>query len=175
MAEHAGDFGKLRMPLPKTFSGDPSDWEEWEWNFKSYLAICQPDATDFLVRAETSDVEIIDAHFATALQQEEAVEMRMFPGKLHCLLANFKGKSDSDWAGCATPRPSASRMALYFLVTLITSQSRTQATVALSSGEAELYAIVLGVSESLFIRSLLLESQLSKNCEHPNPHWQNGR
>ena len=46
---------------------------------------------------------------------------------------------------------------------LFTSQSRTQATVALSSGEAELYAIGLGVSESLFIRSLLLESQLSKN------------
>ena len=59
---------------------------------------------------------------------------------------------DSEWAGCAN-----------FLGTLITSQSRTQATVALSSGEAELYAIGLGMSESLFIRSLLLESQLSKN------------
>ena len=70
---------------------------------------------------------------------------------------------DSDWAGCATSRRSTSGMALYFLGTLITSQSRTQATVALSSGEAELYAIGLGVSESLFIRSLLLESQLSKN------------
>ena len=63
---------------------------------------------------------------------------------------------DSDWAGCATSRRSTSGMALYFLGTLITSQSRTQATVALSSGEAELYAIGLGVSESLFIRSLLL-------------------
>eukprot|EP00434_Breviolum_minutum_P041983 symbB.v1.2.037353.t1/scaffold5493.1/size26513/3 len=59
---------------------------------------------------------------------------------------------DSDWAGCATSRRSTSGMALYFLGTLITSQSRTQATVALSSGEAELYAIGLGVSESLFIR-----------------------
>ena len=63
MAELAGDFGKLRLPLPKNFSGDPSDWEEWEWNFKSYLAIFQPDVVDFLVRAETSDVEIVDAHF----------------------------------------------------------------------------------------------------------------
>ena len=60
----------------------------------------------------------------------------------------------SDWAGCATSRRSTSGMALYFLGTLITSQSRTQ---------AELYAIGLGVSESLFIRSLLLESQLSRN------------
>ena len=89
MAELAGDFGKLRLPLPMNFSGDPSDWEEWEWNFKSYLAIFQPDVVDFLVRAETSDVEIIDAHFATALQQEEAVEMRMFSRKLHYLLANL--------------------------------------------------------------------------------------
>ena len=89
MAELAGDFGKLRLPLPKNFSGDPSDWEEWEWNFKSYLAIFQPDVVDFLVRAETSDVEIVDAHFATALQQEEAVEMRMLSRKLHYLLANL--------------------------------------------------------------------------------------
>ena len=50
-------------------------------------------------------------------------------------------------------------MALYFGA-LITSRSRTQETIALSSGEAELYAIGLGVSESLFIRSLLLESRL---------------
>ena len=42
MAELAGYFGKLRLPLPKNFSGDPSDWEVWEWNFKSYLAIFQP-------------------------------------------------------------------------------------------------------------------------------------
>ena len=48
---------------------------------------------------------------------------------------------DSDWAGCATSRRSTSRMALYFFGTLITSQSRTQATVALSSGEAELYTL----------------------------------
>ena len=89
MAELAGGFGKLRLPLPKSFNGDPYDWEEWEWNFKRYLAIFQPDSIDFLVRAETSDVGIIDAHFATALQQEVAVEMRMFSRKLHHLLANL--------------------------------------------------------------------------------------
>ena len=65
--------------------------------------------------------------------------------------------------GLKPPIRSLSLSWLYFLGTLITSQSRTQATVALSSGEAELYAIGLGASESLFIRSLLLESQLSKN------------
>ena len=40
--------------------------------------------------------------------------------------------------------------------------SRTQATVALSSGEADLYAIGLGVQEALFVKSLLLEAQLAK-------------
>ena len=69
---------------------------------------------------------------------------------------------DSDLAGCATSRRNAtSGMALYFLGALITFQSRTQATVALSSGEAELCAIGPGVSESLFTRLLLVGSSLS--------------
>ena len=62
-------------------------------------------------------------------------------------------------------------MALYFLGTLITSQTRTQQTIALSSGEAELYAIV-GTSESLFIRSLLLEMNIAKRVNirlHTDP------
>ena len=72
---------------------------------------------------------------------------------------------DSDWAGCATSRRTTSGMALYFLGTLITSQSRTQATVALSSGEAELYAIGLGVSESLFMVTSFRIPTFQK-CEH---------
>ena len=89
MAELAGDFGKLRLPLPKTFSGEPSDWEDWSWNFKSYLAIFQQDSVDFLARSETSNTEIVDAHFTSALPAEEAAEMRMFSRKLHYLLANL--------------------------------------------------------------------------------------
>ena len=40
--------------------------------------------------------------------------------------------------------------------------ARTQGTLALSSGEAELYAIGQGVSEALFLRSMLLEAKLAK-------------
>ena len=40
--------------------------------------------------------------------------------------------------------------------------SRTQATVALSSGEAELYAIGQGTSEELFLKSLILEAEFAK-------------
>ena len=42
------------------------------------------------------------------------------------------------------------------------STARTQGTLALSSGEAELYAIGQGVSEALFLRSMLLEAKLAK-------------
>ena len=41
----------------------------------------------------------------------------------------------------------------------ILSHSRTQATVALSSGEAELYAIGSGTADALFVRSLVEESK----------------
>ena len=42
------------------------------------------------------------------------------------------------------------------------STARTQGTLGLSSGEAELHAIGQGVSEALFVRSMLLESKLAK-------------
>ena len=70
---------------------------------------------------------------------------------------------DWDWAGCAQSRRSTSGVALYFLGSYVTSISRTQQTAALSSGEAELYAIGLGVSdEGLFVRSPLLEGNFSQ-------------
>ena len=47
---------------------------------KSYLAIFQPDSVDFLARSETSNTEILDAHFTSALSAEEAANMRMFLG-----------------------------------------------------------------------------------------------
>ena len=41
--------------------------------------------------------------------------------------------------------------------------SRTQGTIALSSGEAELYAIGQGTSEALYIRNLITEAKLAKS------------
>ena len=71
---------------------------------------------------------------------------------------------DSDWAGCNTTRKSTSGCALFVLGVNLCGISRTQQTIALSSGEAELYAIGLGVSESLYVRTLLLESKLCSKC-----------
>ena len=67
---------------------------------------------------------------------------------------------DSDWAGCPESRRSTSGVSLFVLGANILSHSRTQATVALSSGEAELYAIGSGTADALFLRSLVEEAKL---------------
>ena len=67
---------------------------------------------------------------------------------------------DSDWAGDPDSRRSTSGVAAYLLGVNLQSHSRTQQTIALSSGEAALYAIGAGAADSLFIRSLLLEACL---------------
>ena len=64
---------------------------------------------------------------------------------------------DSDWAGCPTTRRSTTGFLITLLGTTINYGSRTQATIALSSAEAELYAINTGATEALRIRSLLIE------------------
>ena len=55
-------------------------------------------------------------------------------------------------------------MALCVLGVNLRGISRTQQTIALSSGEAGLYAIGLGISEPLYVKSLLLESKLASRC-----------
>ena len=69
---------------------------------------------------------------------------------------------DSDWAGCSKTRKSTSGSTVNVLGCNVVSTARTQGTLALSSGEAELCAIGQGVSEALFVRSMLLESKLAK-------------
>ena len=72
--------------------------------------------------------------------------------------------TDSDWAGCTSTRKSTSGVLCSVLGVAISALSRTQQTLALSSGEAELYALGLGVAESLFIKSLILEAGFAKTC-----------
>ena len=73
--------------------------------------------------------------------------------------------ADSDWAGCTATRKSTSGVLCSVLGSTICTISRTQQTLALSSGEAELYALGLGIAESLFLRSLILEANLATTCK----------
>ncbi len=72
--------------------------------------------------------------------------------------------TDSDWAGCHKTRQSTSGTAVQVLGCTVTAVSRTQQTLALSSGEAELYAIGTSVLESLRLRRFLLETEIAKTC-----------
>ena len=65
---------------------------------------------------------------------------------------------DSDWAGCSRTRKSTTGFIVFFLGTPVQFASRTQAVHALSSGEAELYAIGSATAEALHVRSFLLEA-----------------
>jgi hypothetical protein len=62
---------------------------------------------------------------------------------------------DSDWAGCPASRKSTSGGFLVLGKHLVKSWSSTQATLALSSGEAEFYAIIEGASRSLGVQALM--------------------
>ncbi len=54
---------------------------------------------------------------------------------------------DADWAGCTTTRKSTTGFAIKYLGATIHFGSRTQAIVALSSAESELYSIGTGAQK----------------------------
>ena len=69
-------------------------------------------------------------------------------GKLQCF-------TDSDWAGCVHTRKSTSGGALMRGGHCLHHWSRTQATIALSSGEAELNSSLKGGTELIGARTLM--------------------
>ena len=71
--------------------------------------------------------------------------------------------SDSDWAGCIKTRKSTSGGALLRGSHVLKTWCGTQATVALSSAEAELVAAVRGAAEGLSARSLAQD--LGSDCQ----------
>ena len=90
-----GDFtGKIRLPLPDHFSGQPSDWEEWSWNFKAYISMFEPSAVTLLDRAEMSAGEYTDETLQVVLDtgdlDADATAQRvLFSRKLHYLLSQL--------------------------------------------------------------------------------------
>lgn len=62
--------------------------------------------------------------------------------------------TDSDWAGCRKSRRSTSGGVVRIGSHVVKTWSRTQKAVALSSGEAEVIALVKGVSEGIGIQRL---------------------
>ena len=73
--------------------------------------------------------------------------------------------TDSDWAGCRVKRRSVSGGLATLGGAVLKGWSNRQASVALSSGEAELYAATKGAAEGLGIQSLMTDLDWSSEVE----------
>ena len=74
---------------------------------------------------------------------------------VHGLAKGACGLSDSDWATDEMDRKSISGYCFYFLGSLVSWSAVKQRTIALSSTEAEYYAIAHGMKEGLWMRLFL--------------------
>ena len=70
--------------------------------------------------------------------------------------------ADSDWAGCTKTRRSTSGASLCLWGVTLATSNKTQATQALSSAEAELYAMGMAIQDALHLHSLLQEMKLTQ-------------
>ena len=69
--------------------------------------------------------------------------------------------TDSDWAGCRLTRRSTSGGVLCVGGCTVKTWAKTQGSLALSSGEAEYYALVKGAAEALGLKALLADLGIS--------------
>ena len=74
---------------------------------------------------------------------------------------HITGYSDADWAGDPVTRKSTSCTLCYVDQFLLTSECRGQGTVALSSGESDMYALGALSAELIFAQAILEEIGLS--------------
>ena len=83
------------------------------------------------------------------------------PNELNKTLKHTTGYSDADWAGDPATKKSTSCTLCYVDQFLLTSECRGQGTVALSSGESEMYALGALSAELIFAQAILKEIGLS--------------
>ena len=83
------------------------------------------------------------------------------PNDLNRTLKHVTGYSDADWASDPVTRKSTSCTLCYVDQFLLTSECRGQGTVALSSGESEMYALGALSAELIFAQAILKEIGLS--------------
>ena len=72
--------------------------------------------------------------------------------------------ADTNWAGCRQTRKSTSEGTIALGTHLIKSDCKTQAVVAKSSGESELYGVVRASTEALGVSTLLGDFWLEGVC-----------
>uniref|UniRef100_A0A6N2KBQ3 Uncharacterized protein n=2 Tax=Salix viminalis TaxID=40686 RepID=A0A6N2KBQ3_SALVM len=79
--------------------------------------------------------------------------LHLYPSSIHDLLSY----TDADWGGCPDTRRSTSGYCVYLGDNLISWSAKRQPTLSRSSAEAEYRGVANVVSESCWLRNLLLE------------------
>ena len=85
----------------------------------------------------------------------ETLSLRMRPGSQYGIMWILKGLCDSDWGQDKETRKSITGFIIYLNEVAISWRSKAQGAVALSSTEAEYYALSEAVAEIKFIAQLL--------------------
>ena len=93
------------------------------------------------------------------------------PNDLNKTLKHITGYSDADWAGDPVTRKRTSCTLCYVDQFLLTSECRGHGTVALSSGESEMYALGALSAELIFAQAILKEIGLTA----PHAQWQRNK
>ena len=121
------------------------------------------DATRGLSNPQERDVQIfkrIARYFKNKIRMAQKVDWQPRPSRIEVF-------SDSDFAGCRRTRKSTSGVAIMMGKHCVVTRCTGQSVIALSSGEAELYAAVLACSmaNGLFIsRSACRATVLCGRC-----------
>ena len=89
-------------------------------------------------------------YLAGTQRMVQKIELDEIPRYLDCF-------ADSNWANCVATRKSTSGLHLRFGNVLIKAFSRTQSTIALSSGEAEFIALSSAAIEGIWTKNFLKE------------------
>ena len=114
-------------------------------------------ASKELSRAMASPSEADLVKLKRALRYLRAHPRGIYQYKWQDEVNALKAQVDSDWAGCQKTRRSTSGGIIFRGAHALSHWSRTQTTVALSSGEAELNASLKGACELVGMRELLRE------------------
>ena len=107
--------------------------------------------------ADWNKLKRVARYLVGKMRLVQEYEWQELPASLHTY-------TDSDWAGDKESRKSTSGGAVTWGMHTLKTWASTQQVIALSSGEAELYALVKGAAQSYGIMSMLMDFNVKVDC-----------
>ncbi|XP_021721680.1 uncharacterized protein LOC110689249 [Chenopodium quinoa] len=124
-----------------------------------YLTFTRPDVSYAVQQVCLHMHDPKESHMATLKRVIQYVQgtidhgLHLYPSSISSLVSY----TDADWVGCPDTRRSTSGYCVYLADNLVSWSSKRQPTLSKSSAEAEYRGVANVVSESCWLRNLLLE------------------